>query len=53
MDILIEKKGIFHLQLFSGVAHGFATRGDIDIENNSLYTFGFSDMPGALMLLTI
>ncbi|TEB29241.1 alpha/beta-hydrolase [Coprinellus micaceus] len=33
VDILIEKKATFHLQLFSGVAHGFATRGDIDIEN--------------------
>jgi hypothetical protein len=27
-DILIETKATYHIQLFSGVNHGFATRGD-------------------------
>ncbi|KAJ2912402.1 hypothetical protein MD484_g8011, partial [Candolleomyces efflorescens] len=34
IDILTEKKATFHLQLFSGVVHGFATKGDPNIENS-------------------
>ncbi|TFK21079.1 alpha/beta-hydrolase, partial [Coprinopsis marcescibilis] len=32
-DILTEKKGIYHLQIFSGVSHGFATRADLTDPN--------------------
>jgi dienelactone hydrolase len=53
VDILIERKATFHLQLFSGVAHGFATRGDIDIENPSQYTFSFSGVSDVLTFLII
>ncbi|KAF8999601.1 dienelactone hydrolase [Cyathus striatus] len=31
-DLLIEHKKTFHLQLFSGVQHGFGTRGDPEVE---------------------
>jgi len=31
--ILAENKQIYHFQLFSGVAHGFALRGNPDVEN--------------------
>lgn len=34
IDILTENKATFHLQLFSGVAHGFATKGDPNVENS-------------------
>jgi dienelactone hydrolase len=27
-DIMAENKAVYHIQVFSGVAHGFATRGD-------------------------
>jgi dienelactone hydrolase len=30
IDILQREKKTYHLQLFSGVAHGFALRGDMD-----------------------
>lgn len=30
MDILQSQKKTYHLQLFSGVEHGFALRGDMD-----------------------
>ncbi|TFK38809.1 Alpha/Beta hydrolase protein [Crucibulum laeve] len=33
-DILQEVKATYHLQLFSGVTHGFATRGDPEVENS-------------------
>ncbi|EAU93581.2 hypothetical protein CC1G_02811 [Coprinopsis cinerea okayama7 len=33
VDILAEKKATYHVQLFSGVSHGFATRGDPAVEN--------------------
>ena len=33
-DILIETKATYHIQLFSGVVHGFATRGDPNVENS-------------------
>lgn len=32
-EILVEKKASYHFQLFSGVSHGFAVRGDPDDEN--------------------
>jgi dienelactone hydrolase len=32
-DILIETKATYHIQLFSGVQHGFATKGDPTNEN--------------------
>ncbi|KAG9227518.1 hypothetical protein CCMSSC00406_0000836 [Pleurotus cornucopiae] len=32
-DILIERKANYHFQIFSGVAHGFAIRGDPSVEN--------------------
>ncbi|KAF9042325.1 Alpha/Beta hydrolase protein [Panaeolus papilionaceus] len=32
-DILVEIKATYHVQVFSGVVHGFATRGDPEIEN--------------------
>ncbi|KAF4590084.1 hypothetical protein EYR38_009382 [Pleurotus pulmonarius] len=32
-DILIERKANYHFQVFSGVAHGFAIRGDPSVEN--------------------
>ncbi|PPQ79650.1 hypothetical protein CVT24_010246 [Panaeolus cyanescens] len=32
-DILAEIKATYHVQIFSGVVHGFATRGDPEIEN--------------------
>lgn len=31
VDILIERKATFHIQLFSTVRHGFALRGNPDI----------------------
>lgn len=33
-DILEEVKATYHVQIFSGVAHGFGTRGDPDVENS-------------------
>jgi len=33
-DILEEVKATYHLQLFSGVSHGFGTRGDPEVENS-------------------
>ncbi|KAJ3516032.1 hypothetical protein NLJ89_g1379 [Agrocybe chaxingu] len=33
-DILAEIKATYHVQVFSGVVHGFATRGDPEVENS-------------------
>jgi len=33
-DILEEVKATYHVQIFSGVTHGFGTRGDPDVENS-------------------
>lgn len=33
-DILFANKATYHVQLFSGVEHGFAVRGDPEIEND-------------------
>ena len=43
-DILEEVKATYHVQIFSGVAHGFGTRGDPEVENSRtfyiyIYTF--------------
>lgn len=32
-DILVEGKKTYHFQVFSGVKHGFALRGDPSVEN--------------------
>ncbi|TFK23739.1 alpha/beta-hydrolase [Coprinopsis marcescibilis] len=34
VDIIIEKKLPYHVQVFSGVSHGFGTRGDPQVENS-------------------
>ena len=34
-DILVQKKAIYHFQVFSGVSHGFAVRGNPEVENES------------------
>ena len=31
MDILLEEKKQYHVQLFHGVEHGFALRGNMDV----------------------
>ncbi|KAF9559365.1 alpha/beta-hydrolase [Agrocybe pediades] len=33
-DILAEVKATYHVQIFSGVSHGFGTRGDPEVENS-------------------
>ncbi|KAF8798403.1 alpha/beta-hydrolase [Phlegmacium glaucopus] len=33
-DILAEVKATYHVQIFSGVSHGFGTRGDPNVENS-------------------
>jgi dienelactone hydrolase len=39
-DILVEKKHTYHFQVFSGVSHGFAIRGNPEVENErELCTF--------------
>ena len=37
MDVMLKEKKTFHLQIFSGVAHGFALRGDPDIPYERKY----------------
>jgi hypothetical protein len=34
---LEEFKATYHVQIFSGVAHGFGTRGDPDVENSRMF----------------
>lgn len=34
---MAEIKATYHVQLFSGVSHGFATRGDPNVENSRAY----------------
>jgi dienelactone hydrolase len=36
-DILEEVKATYHVQIFSGVTHGFGTRGDPDVENSRMF----------------
>ena len=40
-DILEEIKATYHVQLFSGVSHGFGTRGDPEVENSRMLLFFF------------
>jgi dienelactone hydrolase len=36
-DILEEVKATYYVQLFSGVSHGFGTRGDPEVENSRMF----------------
>ena len=36
-DILEEVKATYHIQIFSGVTHGFGTRGDPSVENSRMF----------------
>jgi dienelactone hydrolase len=36
-DLLEEVKATYHVQIFSGVAHGFGTRGDPAVENSRMF----------------
>ena len=36
-DILEEVKATYHVQIFSGVTHGFGTRGDPNVENSRMF----------------
>jgi hypothetical protein len=36
-DILFAKKASYHIQVFSGVEHGFAVRGNPEVENERTY----------------
>ncbi|KAJ3516041.1 hypothetical protein NLJ89_g1380 [Agrocybe chaxingu] len=36
-DILIEIKATYQIKAYSGVSHGFATRGDPEVENSQIY----------------
>jgi Dienelactone hydrolase family len=36
-DILFGQKASYHIQVFSGVEHGFAVRGNPEIENERTY----------------
>ena len=40
-DILEEVKATYHVQVFSGVAHGFGTRGDPEAENSRMFIEAF------------
>lgn len=41
-DILFANKATYHVQLFSGVEHGFAVRGDPEIENDRTLSLSVS-----------
>ena len=36
-DILFAEKASYHIQVFSGVEHGFAVRGNPEVENDRTY----------------
>lgn len=36
-DILVEGKKVYHIQVFGGVEHGFAVRGDLTNKNIGQY----------------
>ncbi|KAG5640483.1 hypothetical protein DXG03_008342 [Asterophora parasitica] len=40
-DLLVAAKATYHIQVFSGVKHGFATRGDPNIENERMFPAPF------------
>jgi hypothetical protein len=45
-DLLVEVKATYHIQVFSGVEHGFATRGDPNVEHSRQFiplSFGHND----------
>ena len=44
-DILEEIKATYHVQIFSGVSHGFGTRGDPEVENSRTLMFFYSPQP--------
>ncbi|EUC34690.1 hypothetical protein COCCADRAFT_35726 [Bipolaris zeicola 26-R-13] len=50
LDILQERSKTFHYQLFSGVEHGFALRGDPDDPYQRILTFCIMTPPRALDL---
>jgi hypothetical protein len=37
-DILVAEKATYHIQVFSGITHGFAVRGNPEVENERMYT---------------
>ena len=45
-DILEEVKATYHVQIFSGVTHGFGTRGDPEVENSRMFYKPF-EIPGS------
>jgi hypothetical protein len=40
-DTLEEIKATYYLELFSGVSHGFGTRGDPEVENSRMFLYSF------------
>lgn len=44
-DILAEIKATYHIQVFSGVVHGFATPGDPTVEHIRAHRFSFVILP--------
>ena len=40
-DILVRNKSNYHFQVFSGVVHGFATRGNPDVPDERCVSFFF------------
>ena len=48
-DILEEVKAMYHVQLFSGVTHGFGTRGDPEVENSRMFYKPLKN-PGLLLI---
>jgi len=44
-DILAEVKATYHIQVFSGVVHGFATRGDPTVDHIRAHRFSFVILP--------
>ena len=54
-DILEEVKATYHVQIFSGVAHGFGTRGDPEVENSRMFLYNklfFENNPGLSLIDT-
>jgi hypothetical protein len=47
-DILEEVKATYHVQIFSGVSHGFGTRGDPEVENTRMF-FHIYEVSGLLV----
>jgi dienelactone hydrolase len=49
-DILEEVKATYHVQIFSGVAHGFGTRGDPEVENSRMFLLAFVKFLGLSLI---